>query len=102
MTLHDTPVAAPDVHTAEAIPPAAKAEVECLLASGDLFRYTSDNAPVALLEAEFSVYRLWDTLAALHQTYDLLLLPTMATAAQRSSPAAAHHRRRPSRSRRQP
>ena len=54
MTVHDTPTAALDVHTAEAIPEAARAEVERLLMTGDLFRYTSDNAPVALLEAEFA------------------------------------------------
>ena len=54
MTLQDTPVAAPDVHTAEAIPPSARTEVERLLMTGDLFRYTSDDAPVALLESEFA------------------------------------------------
>ncbi|MCL7464954.1 aminotransferase class I/II-fold pyridoxal phosphate-dependent enzyme [Phaeovulum sp. NW3] len=45
---------APNVHDAEPIPAAARAEIDRLLASGDLFRYTSDNAPVALLEAEFA------------------------------------------------
>ena len=54
MTQQDTPVAAPDVHTAEAIPASARAEVERLLMTGDLFRYTSDDAPVALLESEFA------------------------------------------------
>lgn len=45
----------PDVHAAEPIPPAARAAIEELLASGDLFRYTApDDAPVALLEAEFA------------------------------------------------
>jgi len=44
----------PNVYDAEPIPPAALAEVTRLLQSGDLFRYTSDNAPVALLEAEFA------------------------------------------------
>lgn len=45
----------PNVHDAEPIPEAARAEVERLLASGDLFRYTApEGAPVALLEAEFA------------------------------------------------
>jgi len=44
----------PNVYDAEPIPPAALAEVTRMLQSGDLFRYTSDNAPVALLEAEFA------------------------------------------------
>ncbi|PTV96491.1 dTDP-4-amino-4,6-dideoxygalactose transaminase [Rhodobacter aestuarii] len=45
---------APNCYDAEPIPEAARAEIERLLASGDLFRYTSDNAPVAKLEAEFA------------------------------------------------
>lgn len=45
---------APNVYDAEPIPEAARAEVERLLSSGDLFRYTSDNAPVSLLEADFA------------------------------------------------
>ena len=46
---------APDVHQAEPIPPAARAEIERLLTSGDLFRYTSGrDAPVSLLESEFA------------------------------------------------
>lgn len=45
---------APNVYDAEPIPEAARAEVDRLLQSGDLFRYTSDNAPVALLEQEFA------------------------------------------------
>ncbi|WP_299373370.1 DegT/DnrJ/EryC1/StrS family aminotransferase [uncultured Tateyamaria sp.] len=45
----------PDMHSAEAIPHEARAEIDRLLASGDLFRYTADsNAPVTLLEAEFA------------------------------------------------
>ncbi|WP_371061195.1 DegT/DnrJ/EryC1/StrS family aminotransferase [Rhodosalinus sp. 5P4] len=45
----------PDVHHAEAIPEAARAEIDRLLASGDLFRYTAPaDAPVALLEREFA------------------------------------------------
>ncbi len=47
--------AAPNVYDAEPIPEAARAEIERLLASGDLFRYTaSEAAPVTLLEAEFA------------------------------------------------
>ncbi len=45
----------PDMHSAEAIPDAARAEIDRLLTSGDLFRYNApQNAPVALLEAEFA------------------------------------------------
>lgn len=44
-----------DTHTSEPIPAAAMAEVERLLSSGDLFRYSAkENAPVALLEQEFA------------------------------------------------
>ncbi len=47
--------AVPDVHTAEPIPAAARSEIERLLLTGDLFRYTADaNAPVSLLETEFA------------------------------------------------
>lgn len=46
---------APNVFDAEAIPEAARAEIDKLLKSGDLFRYTAaENAPVTLLEQEFS------------------------------------------------
>ncbi|ETX30054.1 DegT/DnrJ/EryC1/StrS family aminotransferase [Roseivivax isoporae] len=45
----------PDMHEAEPIPAAARAEIERLMLSGDLFRYTSEAAsPVALLEQEFA------------------------------------------------
>ncbi|WP_342078761.1 aminotransferase class I/II-fold pyridoxal phosphate-dependent enzyme [Yoonia sp. SS1-5] len=44
----------PNVYDAEPIPPAAMAEVTRILSTGDLFRYTSDASPVALLEAEFA------------------------------------------------
>jgi dTDP-4-amino-4,6-dideoxygalactose transaminase len=46
---------APNVYDAEPIPEAARAEIERLLQSGDLFRYTAAaDAPVALLEREFA------------------------------------------------
>jgi len=46
---------APDVYDAEPIPEAAREEIDRLLASGDLFRYTApQDAPVALLEQEFA------------------------------------------------
>ncbi|TMV92070.1 aminotransferase class I/II-fold pyridoxal phosphate-dependent enzyme [Thioclava sp. BHET1] len=45
---------APNCYDAEPIPEAARAEIDRLLMSGDLFRYTSDDAPVAKLEAEFA------------------------------------------------
>ena len=48
-------MALPDMHTAEAIPPEARTEIDRLLTSGDLFRYTAAaDAPVSLLEAEFA------------------------------------------------
>ncbi|WP_415183120.1 DegT/DnrJ/EryC1/StrS family aminotransferase [Phaeovulum sp.] len=50
----NTPAPAPNVYDAEPIPEAARAEIERLLSSGDLFRYTNEGAPVALLEAEFA------------------------------------------------
>ena len=46
---------APNLYDAEPIPAAAMADIERLLASGDLFRYTApEGAPVARLEAEFA------------------------------------------------
>ena len=45
---------APNVYDAEPIPAAAREEIERLLTSGDLFRYTSEISPVAKLEAEFA------------------------------------------------
>ncbi len=46
---------APNVYDAEPIPEAARAEIDRLLNSGDLFRYTAPaDAPVALLEREFA------------------------------------------------
>lgn len=45
----------PDMHSAEAIPPAARAEIDRLMQSGDLFRYTAaEGSPVTLLETEFA------------------------------------------------
>ncbi|WP_147103745.1 DegT/DnrJ/EryC1/StrS aminotransferase family protein [Tateyamaria sp. syn59] len=45
----------PDMHSAEPIPAAARTEIDRLLNSGDLFRYTApQDAPVSLLEAEFA------------------------------------------------
>jgi dTDP-4-amino-4,6-dideoxygalactose transaminase len=46
--------ALPDLYQAEPIPAAALSEVTRLLNSGDLFRYTSDNSPVARLEVAFA------------------------------------------------
>ncbi|MDQ2089224.1 DegT/DnrJ/EryC1/StrS family aminotransferase [Marimonas arenosa] len=46
---------APNVYDSEPIPEAARAEIDRLLSSGDLFRYTApEDAPVALLEREFA------------------------------------------------
>jgi dTDP-4-amino-4,6-dideoxygalactose transaminase len=46
---------APNVYESEPIPEAARFEIDRLLSSGDLFRYTAPkDAPVALLEAEFA------------------------------------------------
>ncbi|MBL9060774.1 MAG: aminotransferase class I/II-fold pyridoxal phosphate-dependent enzyme, partial [Mangrovicoccus sp.] len=44
----------PDVHAAEPIPEAARAALAALFETGDLFRYTSEDAPVAALEREFA------------------------------------------------
>ncbi|KAB2541930.1 aminotransferase [Salipiger aestuarii] len=45
----------PNMHDAEPIPAEARAEIDRLLQSGDLFRYTApQDAPVALLEREFA------------------------------------------------
>ncbi|MBO9400793.1 aminotransferase class I/II-fold pyridoxal phosphate-dependent enzyme [Shimia sp. R9_3] len=45
----------PNVYAAEPIPESAREEIERLLQTGDLFRYTAaENAPVSLLEAEFA------------------------------------------------
>lgn len=44
----------PNLTAAESIPDAAMDEVERILRTGDLFRYTSEDSPVALLEAEFA------------------------------------------------
>lgn len=55
MSADVVPPHAPNLYDAEPIPPAALAEIERLLASGDLFRYTApEGAPVARLEAEFA------------------------------------------------
>jgi dTDP-4-amino-4,6-dideoxygalactose transaminase len=46
---------APNTYDAEPIPESARAEVERLLASGDLFRYTApEDSAVALLERDFA------------------------------------------------
>lgn len=51
----DGQMQAPNVYDAEPIPEAARAEIDRLLISGDLFRYTApSDAPVALLEQEFA------------------------------------------------
>lgn len=44
----------PNLTAAESIPDAAMGEVDRILRTGDLFRYTSEQSPVALLEAEFA------------------------------------------------
>lgn len=46
---------APDTYSAESIPDAARDEIDRLLRSGDLFRYTAaSDSPVTLLEQEFA------------------------------------------------
>ena len=46
---------APNVYESEPIPEAARAEIDRMLMSGDLFRYTAPaDAPVAFLESEFA------------------------------------------------
>ncbi len=47
----------PNVYDAEPIPETARTEIERMLQSGDLFRYTApQNAPVTLLEQEFAAF----------------------------------------------
>lgn len=51
----DGQLASPNPYDAEPIPESARAEIDRLLSTGDLFRYTAaTGAPVALLEAEFA------------------------------------------------
>ena len=53
--MEQTALKAPDLHEAEPIPAAARAAIEELLQSADLFRYNAPkDAPVALLESEFA------------------------------------------------
>ena len=71
---------APNVHEAESIPEAARAEIDRLLLSGDLFRYTApSDAPVALLERA-----TWPDERVLTTT--LAELPATAAAANLRSP----------------
>lgn len=50
-------MSAPNVYDAEPIPDAARSEIDALLASGDLFRYTATSgSPVAQLEREFAEF----------------------------------------------
>ncbi|MEF3047273.1 DegT/DnrJ/EryC1/StrS family aminotransferase [Pseudotabrizicola sp. L79] len=51
----DGHVLPPNTYDAEPIPDSARAEIDRLLTSGDLFRYTApQDAPVALLERDFA------------------------------------------------
>ncbi len=53
--MQPTPITPPNVHDAEPIPAAVRGEIDRLLQSGDLFRYTApQDAPVSLLESEFA------------------------------------------------
>jgi len=50
-------ISTPNVYDAEPIPEAARSEMEALLESGDLFRYTAaSSSPVAKLESEFAAF----------------------------------------------
>lgn len=54
---NSTLVSIPSVYDAEPIPESARSEIDALLASGDLFRYTAvSNSPVAELEREFAEF----------------------------------------------
>ncbi len=46
----------PNVYDAEAIPEGVMEEVQRLLSSGDLFRYTNEGSPAQLLEQEFAEF----------------------------------------------
>ncbi|SIS54712.1 DegT/DnrJ/EryC1/StrS family aminotransferase [Phaeovulum vinaykumarii] len=70
---------APNVYDAEAIPQAAWAEVERLLRSGDLFRYTAPrDAPVSLLEADFAAEMGMDYALAVSSCSSALFLALKA------------------------
>ncbi len=45
---------APNLYDSDTIPAEALAEIERMFSNGDLFRYTSQSSPVALLEQEFA------------------------------------------------
>ena len=70
------------VYNSEPIPKSAKEEIDRLLNSGDLFRYTSENSPVSLLEKEFAnmmevkyALAVCSCSAALHLSLEALKLP---------------------------
>ena len=44
----------PKINQADPIPEAARSEIEHLLSTGDLFRYTNDNSAVLKLEQNFA------------------------------------------------
>ena len=51
----DGQISAPNTYQSDPIPDSARQEIDRLLSSGDLFRYTAaEGAPVALLEQEFA------------------------------------------------
>jgi len=53
--MRDLPLEAPNTYNAEPIPEAARAAIDALMRTGDLFRYTApENSPVTLLEQEFA------------------------------------------------
>lgn len=70
------------VYDAESIPEIAKQEIDQLLESGDLFRYTSENSPVSLLEKDFAelmgtkyALAVCSCSAALHLSLEALNIP---------------------------
>ena len=53
--MRDLPLEAPNTYNAEPIPEAARAAIDALMRTGDLFRYAApENSPVTLLEQEFA------------------------------------------------
>ena len=53
--MRDLPLEAPNTYDAEPIPEAARAAIDALMRTGDLFRYAApENSPVTLLEQEFA------------------------------------------------
>lgn len=76
----------PDIYAAEPIPASAKKEIEALLESGDLFRYTSNSIScVSKLEQEFAEYLDVPYALALNSCSSALFLSLKALGLEKGS-----------------